>query len=152
MFYSVSYFSLKILSFRIFLLKIFTLLNSSLQAVGRTYRTVGWQPSNIYVNLIIVNLINDYDYNTVYKADYNNKHHTFTTVSLRANTRYDRQEMIMNLFYELWESWQSWLVVVAWLEKLHRIKNILIFSISIYNSDNFPKTRILPFLACIISI
>ena len=80
----------------IFLLKIFILLNSSLQALGRT----GWQSGNIYVKLIIVNLINDYDYNTVYKADYNNKHHTFT-VSLQANTRYDRQEMIMNLFYEL---------------------------------------------------
>ena len=59
-FYPVCYFSSNV---GIFLLKIFILLNSSLQALGRTF--AGWQSSNIYVNLIIVNLINDYDYNTV---------------------------------------------------------------------------------------
>ena len=57
---------------------------------------------NISVKLITVNLINDYDYNTVYKADYNNKHQTFT-LGLKANTRYDRQEMIMNLFSRSWK-------------------------------------------------
>ena len=98
----------------------FILLNSSPQARGRTlYLQPGWQWSNISVNLIIVNLINDYDYNTVYKTDYNNKHHTFT-FGLEANTRYDRQEMIMNLFYELSQS----VIVLAWLQKIRSIKNI----------------------------